>query len=300
MSAAQTDFDASSQATRQIVAFYVQSQCYAVPIDSVVEMNLLHDVKPIAGAPSWIRGMMERRESLIPILDLRLRIGMIDLESEIRDISSQLAAQRQRLVAWLAELEVDCGRTSDKGRSQDIKNCGLWTWLREYETPSAMLSAEILKFEEPHTRLHTLGERCGEMSRRGEVELAKEEIAETRESEFQIALDLFDRIELDIHERERQMIVVLKGQDENLGIAVDRVDSVATFEASRIEARPLQGLSIDDEGNDLLVTHVVRSEEEHHLIQILDVDQLLSSAGVACSSAEAEASAEGSVPMAAE
>jgi hypothetical protein len=41
--------DSTEPDTRLLVTFHVQSTCYAVPIETVVEMTILRDFDPIVG-----------------------------------------------------------------------------------------------------------------------------------------------------------------------------------------------------------------------------------------------------------
>ncbi len=50
MEGQQTVQSATESTTKQFVSFRVHTRCYAVPIETVVEMTLLQNPEPIAGA----------------------------------------------------------------------------------------------------------------------------------------------------------------------------------------------------------------------------------------------------------
>lgn len=65
----------SSDATRQIVAFTVDGVEYAFPIASVKEIIRFVEPQPTSSALPWMRGVINLRGSIVPIIDLGTRMG---------------------------------------------------------------------------------------------------------------------------------------------------------------------------------------------------------------------------------
>ncbi|HEB88373.1 MAG TPA: hypothetical protein ENI85_02280 [Deltaproteobacteria bacterium] len=272
---------AAESGSRQLVTFRVQTQCYAVPIESVVEMTLLRELEPIVGAPSWIRGMMQLRDSVVPIMDLRLRLGLTDLREEVIALEKMLQERKKDHIIWLQTLEEACASGKRFELQKDPTQCGFGLWFYAFKTEDAILANQVAKFEAPHNRIHALADHCLRLSAKGDKEAAQREIDLAREVDLSDMIRLFDITVREIKERSRQMVVILRGKDENLGLAVDKVDSVATVENEKVDPRPLHDLESDDAESALLVDSVVRSGNDGGLIQILDVDRIFSSAGIA-------------------
>lgn len=267
--------------SRQLVTFRVQTQCYAVPIESVVEMTLLRELDPIVGAPAWIPGMMQLRDSVVPIMDLRLRLGLADLREEVIALEKMLQERKKDHIIWLQTLEEACSSGKRFELQRDPTQCGFGLWFYAFKTDDAILANQVAKFEEPHNRIHALADHCLSLSANGDNEVAQREIDLAREVDLSDMIRLFDVTVREIKERSRQMIVVLRGRDENLGLAVDKVDSVATVENAEVDPRPLQEMEPSVRETAMLVDSVVRSGREGGLIQILDVDRVFASAGIA-------------------
>ncbi|HET9958146.1 MAG TPA: chemotaxis protein CheW [Polyangiaceae bacterium] len=79
MSLAQGTPDARTQ-TRQYLTFQLAEELYATEILAVQEIRGYSGVTPIPHSPPHIKGVMNLRGAVIPILDLRLRFAMEPLE----------------------------------------------------------------------------------------------------------------------------------------------------------------------------------------------------------------------------
>ncbi len=72
-----SDFTADGQ---QFLTFSVQSEEYGIDILSVQEIKGFSKVRPIPNAPHYIRGVMNLRGTVVPVLDLRARFGLEEVE----------------------------------------------------------------------------------------------------------------------------------------------------------------------------------------------------------------------------
>ncbi|MCP5058384.1 MAG: hypothetical protein GY937_16900 [bacterium] len=281
---------------RQLVTFRVQSQYYAVPIESVVEMTLQTHIDPIVGSPVWVRGIMQLRDRVLPILDLRSRLGITDMSEEVDVLEAELLQHKQDHIRWLKTLEESCATGSRFELERDPTQCAFGLWFFSFKTEDAILSNQIAKFEGPHNRIHTLADRCLGMAANGQQDAAQKEVDAGREVDLGDMIRITDATVSEMRERSHQMVVILRGEKENLGLAVDKVESVTTVDSEHVEPRPLQDLdssgSVPAPDEELLVTSVVRSENNGGLIQVLDVEKLFASAGVGYSDSAPDESSQ--------
>lgn len=63
----------------QLLTFFLDSQEYGVDILRVQEIRGWSEPMPIPGAPSYIKGVINIRGDVVPIADLRQRIGLAPL-----------------------------------------------------------------------------------------------------------------------------------------------------------------------------------------------------------------------------
>lgn len=62
--------------TRQFVTFTLGSQAYCADIMSVREIRASNVVTPLPSAPEYVRGVINLRGTIVPIIDLRVRFGL--------------------------------------------------------------------------------------------------------------------------------------------------------------------------------------------------------------------------------
>ena len=60
----------------RVVSFQVNEREYAVDIDKVVEIIYFKPVTPIPKSPAFIEGIIDLRGSVIPIVDVKKRLGL--------------------------------------------------------------------------------------------------------------------------------------------------------------------------------------------------------------------------------
>jgi len=74
-----TAFDGPTGVTSdgtQFLTFELGQEEYGVPILNVQEIKGYAPVTPIPNTPPWVRGVMNLRGTIVPVIDLRLRLGM--------------------------------------------------------------------------------------------------------------------------------------------------------------------------------------------------------------------------------
>jgi purine-binding chemotaxis protein CheW len=69
-----------STALREFVAFRLEGDPYAVPIDRVREIVRLRSITAVPRVPREVRGVISLRGEIIQVLDLRRRLGMREQE----------------------------------------------------------------------------------------------------------------------------------------------------------------------------------------------------------------------------
>ncbi|MEK7825521.1 MAG: chemotaxis protein CheW, partial [Nitrospirota bacterium] len=64
------------QYKRQLVNFRINNKDYALDIIKIIEIISFKDVTPIPKLPTFIEGVVELRGLVIPVIDLKKRLGL--------------------------------------------------------------------------------------------------------------------------------------------------------------------------------------------------------------------------------
>lgn len=67
---------AESAATMQLVSFRLAQEEYGIEITKVQEIILMGEITRVPQTPPYIKGLINLRSTVIPIVDLRLRFGL--------------------------------------------------------------------------------------------------------------------------------------------------------------------------------------------------------------------------------
>ena len=59
----------------QLVIFGIDEQRYAIRVSHVSEIIRMVNIEPLPGAPEWMSGVVNLRGQILPIVDLRNRMG---------------------------------------------------------------------------------------------------------------------------------------------------------------------------------------------------------------------------------
>ncbi len=70
----------TSNQTQQYLSFLIDNEEYCVNILTVQEIRGWEKTKPIPHAPNYVKGVINLRGQVIPIVDLRIRFGLNQVE----------------------------------------------------------------------------------------------------------------------------------------------------------------------------------------------------------------------------
>jgi purine-binding chemotaxis protein CheW len=66
----------AEQLAGRYLTFILDGETYAIPVLKVREIIRLTDIRPVPAMPEHVRGVINLRGTVIPVLDLRLRLGL--------------------------------------------------------------------------------------------------------------------------------------------------------------------------------------------------------------------------------
>lgn len=60
----------------QYLTFHLKSEQYGLAIETVREINRVGEITPVPKTPTFMKGVMNLRGKIIPVVDLRVKFGM--------------------------------------------------------------------------------------------------------------------------------------------------------------------------------------------------------------------------------
>ncbi|NVN98425.1 MAG: chemotaxis protein CheW [Geobacteraceae bacterium] len=79
--------------TRQYLTFRLSSEIYAIDVANVREILEVGDITRVPQTPPYMRGVINLRGSVVPVMDLRLKFGMTETEQTINTCIVVVEAQ---------------------------------------------------------------------------------------------------------------------------------------------------------------------------------------------------------------
>jgi purine-binding chemotaxis protein CheW len=133
--------------TIKLVVFEVEGRTYALRLTRVIEVVRMVAATPVPEAPPWVAGIVNLRGKLIPLVDLRPRLGLEPTEPDPSHVFV-VASSGERTVGILADRVHDVVTVSDAAIEQPDETTvsrGLVTGLcRSADGPLLILDVDRL------------------------------------------------------------------------------------------------------------------------------------------------------------
>ncbi len=253
------------------VIFYLAEEQFAVSSRNVREMVAMPKVATVPRTPDYIRGVINLRGKVIPVMDLRLRMGMTSMMSESENLIKLLDQREQDHKNWIIELESSVQEKRPFKLATDPHKCAFGKWYDNFNTDNRILESCLKRFDAPHKKIHAIAIKVKAMEEKENFDAAYDIINQTKKNELAEMIKLFSEIRTLLKEASREIALVLELGDKMMVISVDSVAAVEKLSASNIEDMPQVTSSIDNE----CLTGIGKREKNTGLVQLLDVGKLL-------------------------
>jgi purine-binding chemotaxis protein CheW len=101
-----------SQGDRELIAFRIGDQEFCVNIMSVREIRGWTPATPMPNSPSYMKGVINLRGAVLPIIDMSLRLGMKPADPSARHVII-VAQMKRKVVGLLVDAVSDILSVSD-------------------------------------------------------------------------------------------------------------------------------------------------------------------------------------------
>ncbi len=249
----------------------LRDQQFAISTNYVKEMVRLPNVVSVPKTPSYIRGVINLRGKVFPVLDLRVKLGMESLPSEIYGVTQLLEKREEDHKNWLDELEASVNENRAFKLTTDPHQCAFGKWYDGFNTDNRMLARCLKKFDEPHQKIHTIAIYAKEFVEKGSPDEARDLILNTKNHELSELLSLFAEARRLMVEECREIALCLEVNHRIMAVTVDFIETVERLQETEIDALPESMCTMN---NDYL-SGIGKKKNGVDLVQLLEMEKIL-------------------------
>lgn len=217
--------------------FKLENAMYAVNGETINSIFVLEQqVTRVPKTPTHIRGIINVRSEVVPLVDLRILLNLNSIEQDNIEFEAMIEARKLDHVNWVKELRdsVERGKTFHLLTNPHECAFGQWHDKKVATTDSGDLSHALRLVEEPHKLIHECAARVTEcMSDKNDpnaIAKARAILAQAEDEYMPAISDALDKIIEAYKLSRRQMVVILQHEKIQIGVFVDEVIEVTDID----------------------------------------------------------------------
>ncbi len=257
------------EATQQVVV-RVEDRYFGLPIGLVREMVSMGAVTDLPHVAPHVRGVMNLRGKVIPVVDLRHRLGLTSAEAEVEAMIEMLDQREEDHRRWLTALEQAVMEGEEFKLATDPHRCAFGKWYDTFTTTNLVLANHLKRFDAPHRQIHAIAAECLRRGTEGDREGAMELIEETRNTTLARMIDLFADLRRLLRETCRTITVVIDAPTGPYAVAVDEVTGVEWLTPAPSEGE----ITATEVASGSMVTAMAHSGDGERIVSLLDVESV--------------------------
>ncbi len=230
---------ATKQNKLPFVIFQVKAGLYAITSENVREIVVIPQVTTVPNAPPGVRGVINLRGKIIKLIDLRVKLGLPPLRTELDALIQLLREREQDHRDWLTELEACVRERRHFAMARDAHKCKFGLWYDQYKTEDRLLRMTLPSMDAPHKAIHATADEALSRAESGDVDGALGLISTRRDHELGALIKLFEESRRILVERHREVAVVLSHGKDLLAFSADLVEAAEHLPEDCLEPMPV-------------------------------------------------------------
>lgn len=236
-------------------------------------MVIMPEVAEVPDVPDYFRGVINLRGRVIPLLDLRKRMGLASALEEVESFCILMEQREQDHRKWLNELEASVKEKRPFTLATDPHKCAFGKWYDTYHVNNAWVGGLLKRFDAPHQEIHGIAIQVENLKAKGAHDEAEQLVQKTREGALAKMLKLFADLRDLVRQESREMAVILQNNGKIFAISVDLAESIEKLHPGSIEEVPT-AVPIADNG---VVRRFGKRAKNSEVVLIIETDRLMSS-----------------------
>jgi len=249
----------------------LKNQCFALATQDVREMLIIPAIVRVPNMPAYVRGVINLRGRVMPLVDLRKRLGMASASEEVETFCNLMTQREQDHRKWVADLEASVREDREFKLTTDPHKCAFGKWYDTYEAENPWIAALLKRFDAPHKKIHGVGLQVVQMVADGTVDRALELLAKTRSRELTAMIQLFESLRELTRQEQRETAVIFTILGHTFAGSVDSAVSIEKLALGSVAPLPA-GAGASHNG---LVQRTGRRAKDNQLLLILEADRIL-------------------------
>ena len=266
--------NANADARMPWVIAQLGTRLFGLNCSVVREMVIMPEVCEVPNVPAYMRGVINLRGRVTPLVDLRRRLGMRSAGEETEALCDLMEQRANDHRHWIEELVASVKQKRHFTLARDPHQCAFGKWRDTFRTENILVVGFLKKFDAPHRRVHSLADEVVQLVEKGQAEQALEMLEQARSNVLSNMLRLFTDFQQVIRDNRREIALVLNGPAGAYAVSVDSVAAVEKLSEADTEELAGKGLEIT-EG---FLTSVAKRAKGQELVLILATDSILDSA----------------------
>ena len=152
--------------------FNLKQGVYGVSSQYIKSIFKIENLIKMPGMPDYMRGAVNMRGKIVPIIDTRKFYGFQSVAEEINGLTELLGQRKQDHINWIRELEDSVVENREFKLTTDPHACAFGKWYDHFETNDNTLEYLLRKFDAPHKRIHAVGVEVRKLVDQGDREKA--------------------------------------------------------------------------------------------------------------------------------
>lgn len=249
----------------------VKNQFFAIATQDMREMIVMPETAQVPNVPDYIRGVINLRGRVLPVLDLRKRMGLVSALEETENFCTLMQQREQDHRNWLQELELSVKERRPFGLTTDPHKCAFGKWYDRYRADNPWVAELLKRFDAPHQQIHGVAVEVEKRKAGQRYDEAARLIAETREGLLAQLVKLFGEFRDLVRDAERETAVILEGENRLFAISVDMAHCIEKFPSGHIEEiSPLVPISHNG-----VVRRLARRAKSKDVVLLIETDSLM-------------------------
>jgi len=249
----------------------VRNQLFAIATEDMREMLIMPHAAEAPDLPDYIRGVVNLRGRVLPVVDLRKRMGLASMAEETEAFRALMQQREQDHRNWLNELELSVRERREFTLATDPHKCKFGQWYDRYRAENVWVAGLLGKFDAPHRAIHGVAKEVEKRKAAGQYDQAEALIASTREGLLAQLVRLFAELRDLVGKTAVEMAVVLASRDRWFAVSVDLALAIEKFPPGNIEEVPPQ-LAV---ARNSVVRRLARRAKSKEVVLLIETDVLL-------------------------